>query len=96
MSHESPILIGVAAVSEFPPGITRRPSGRYQAQAFFAGENRRASITFDRLADARAWKRDTESALARGVLGMRDSPTLRQAADAIAAHNRGDPVRLLT
>ena len=79
MSHESPILIRVAAVSELPPGITRRPSGRYQAQVFFAGENRRASKTFDRLADARAWKRDTESALARGALGIRDSPTLRQA-----------------
>jgi integrase len=80
----------MSAKSELPPGITRRPSGRYQAQVFFAGENRRASKSFDRLADARAWKRDTEVALARGVLGARNGPTLRQAgAEWLAAAHDG-------
>ena len=80
----------MAPKSDLPPGITRRPSGRYQAQVYFAAENRRASKSFERLADARAWKRDTEAALARGVLGVRDGPTLRQAgAEWLAAAREG-------
>lgn len=80
----------MAAKSDLPPGITRRPSGRYQAQVYFAAEKRRASKSFARLADARAWKRDTEAAVARGVLGARDGPTLRQAANEwLAAAHEG-------
>ena len=80
----------MATKSELPPGITRRPSGHYQAQVYFAAENRRASKSFERLADARAWKRDTEAALARGVLGVRATPTLREAgAEWLAAARDG-------
>ena len=89
-SHERPILIRVPHKPDLPAGITRRPSGRYQAQVYFAAENRRASKSFDRLADARAWKRDTEAALARGTVAERSSPTLRQAgAEWVAAAHDG-------
>ncbi len=63
---------------DLPPGITRRPSGRYQAQVS-VGQRRRKSKTFDLLAEAQAWKRDTEAGIASGTVAERTSPTLRQA-----------------
>jgi integrase len=62
---------------QLPPGITRRPSGGYQAQAWSVVERRRTSRTFLTLAQAKAWKRDTEQAYARGVRTGAAAPRLR-------------------
>jgi integrase len=89
-SHERPILIRVSHKPNLPPGITRRPSGRYQAQVFVGAERRRKSKTFDLLSEARAWKRDTEAGLARGTVAERSSPTLSKAgAEWLAAAHDG-------
>lgn len=61
-----------------PQGITRRASGGYQAQAWSPMERRRTSRTFETLAQARAWKRDTEQAYARGVRTGAAAPRFRE------------------
>jgi integrase len=64
-----------------PAGITRRASSGYQAQVWSPIERKRLSRTFQTVAAAKAWKRDTEQALARGVGHGANAPLLRDAAE---------------
>ena len=77
------MLGGMPREGKLPPGIVRRPNGRLQAQVWSARDGRRLSKTFpgNELAAAKAWKRDTERALAKGVISAHQSPTLRAAAE---------------
>jgi integrase len=89
-SHERPILIRVPRKPDLPPGITRRPSGRYPATVFIGPDRPRTSKTFNLASEARAWKRDTEAGLAHGTVAEHASPTLRKAgAEWLAAAHDG-------
>jgi hypothetical protein len=77
-------VAAVPRLEKLPPGIARRPNGRLQAQVWSARDGRRLSRTFakNELPAAKAWKRDMEAALAKGLIAARahESPTLRTAA----------------
>lgn len=62
---------------QLPPGISRRPSGGYQAQAWSPRERRRTSRTFSTLSAAKASKRDMEQGFARGTRSGASAPRLR-------------------
>ena len=64
---------------QLPTGITKRPSGGYQAEAWSPLDRRRRSKTFATLQEARAWKRDTEQSFSRGARS--GSPRLRAYAE---------------
>lgn len=74
-----------------PPGITLRPSGRYQAQARVNGQT--ASRTFDKQTQAKRWKRDAEAGMARGEIVKGDSPRFRSAAEMFLAGARDGTIR---
>jgi integrase len=58
----------MAKPEKLPAGITRGANGRLLAQVWSARDQRRLSKRFanNELAAAKAWKRDTETALAKG------------------------------
>src|SRR5436190_2701502 len=65
----------------------------YQAQVWSARDGRTIRKTFPTLGDARAWRAETKSALARGVVRAPTRTTLHQAADDWLAAARAGIVR---
>src|SRR5215210_4230529 len=72
-------------------GCDCRPA--YQAQVWSSRDGRTIRKTFATLADARAWRAETKSALSRGVARAPTRTTLNQAAEAWLAAVRAGTVR---
>jgi integrase len=73
----------MARAENLPKGISRRADGKLLAQVWSKRDQRRISRVFERrdLAAAKAWRRDTQTALARGAVVAGESPTLRRASE---------------
>jgi hypothetical protein len=73
----------MARAKNLPKGISRRADRKLLAQVWSKREQRRISKVFGRrdLAAAKAWRRDTQTALARGAVVAGESPTLRRASE---------------
>lgn len=67
---------------KLPIGISRRSDGKLLARVWSKRDGKRISKVFGRrdIAAAKAWRRDTSTALSRGEIIAGDSPTLRHAA----------------
>ncbi len=73
----------MAKAEDLPKGITRRADGKLLAQVWSKRDQRRISKVFGRrdLSGAKAWRRDTQTALAKGEIVAGESPTLRKASE---------------
>jgi integrase len=78
-----------------PKGITYRRDGRLLAQVYSKRDGRRLSKVFHRreLAAAKAWRRDTQVALAKGALVVGESVTLRKAWEVFLAGMEDGTIR---
>jgi len=66
---------------KLPPGIVERPNGKFLAQPYDPRTRERVrGKTFSSVAAAKAYRRDTEAALAKCTVQAGKSPTLKQAA----------------
>jgi len=79
---------------KLPPGITEQ-NGKLLARVYSKQDGRRLNKVFERreLAAAKAWRRDTQSALASGALVLGESVTLRKAWEMFLAGIENGTVR---
>lgn len=80
---------------DLPRGITRRRDGKLLAQVYSRIDAKRKSKVFGarELALAKNWRRDTQTALAKGEIVVGRSPTLRKASELFLDGIRNGTIR---
>jgi integrase len=85
----------MASAEKLPKGITRRADGKLLAQVWSKRDQKRINKIFGRrqVAAAKAWRRDTRVALAKGVIIAGEAPTLRKAAETFLSGAKNGTIR---